>query len=90
MVFCEGRNSEPGYVNGLRRLPHIIRDTALNIEIHPHQGTPLTLVRMAAERIRDPEVDECWCLFDVEWPKHHPHLSEAVEAPTADTDPPRP
>ncbi|WP_268248030.1 RloB family protein [Actinoplanes lobatus] len=79
VVFCEGRNSEPDYVNGLKRLPHVIRNTALNIEIHPKQGTPLTLVRMAAERFKDPEVDECWCLFDVEWPKHHPHLAEAID-----------
>ena len=68
VVFCEGRNSEPDYVNGLKRLPGVARDTALNIEIHPEHGTPMTLVRMAAERKKDPDVDECWCLFDVEWP----------------------
>jgi hypothetical protein len=79
VVFCEGKNSEPDYVNGLRRLPHVLRNTALNIEIHPGQGTPLTLVKLAAERTKDPEVDQCWCLFDVEWPKHHPNLSEAVD-----------
>jgi hypothetical protein len=67
-------------VNGLKRLPHIASDTALNIEIHPEQGTPMTLVQMAAKRLKDPEVDECWCLFDVEWPQHHPHLPEAVDA----------
>jgi hypothetical protein len=82
VVFCEGANSEPDYVNGLKRLPHVLRNTALNIEIHPKQGTPLTLVRMAAERKKDPEVDECWCLFDVEWPKHHPNLPEAVDLAT--------
>ncbi|SDT59501.1 RloB family protein [Actinoplanes derwentensis] len=79
VVFCEGKNSEPDYVNGLKRLPEIVRNTALNIEIHPKQGTPLTLVKMAAERIKDPEVDECWCLFDVEWSQHHPHLAEAAD-----------
>ncbi|GAA2891788.1 hypothetical protein Acy02nite_14840 [Actinoplanes cyaneus] len=79
LVFCEGANSEPDYVTGLKRLPHVLRNTALNIEIHPEHGTPMTLVRMAAERRKDPEVDECWCLFDVEWPKHHPNLSEAVD-----------
>lgn len=39
---------------------------------------PLTLVKLAVERSRDDEVDECWCVFDVEWPKHHPHLHEAL------------
>ena len=74
MVFCEGRNSEPDYINGLKRLPEIAGNTALNLELHPEQGVPLTLVKMAADRLADPEVDECWCIFDVEWPKNHPNL----------------
>lgn len=77
VVFCEGKNSEPDYINGLKRLPDIAENTALNLEIHPEQGVPLTLVRMAADRLADPEVDECWCIFDVEWPKNHPNLFEA-------------
>lgn len=77
MVFCEGKNSEPDYINGLKRLPEIADNTSLNLELHPEQGVPLTLVKMAAARLADPEVDECWCLFDVEWPKHHPNLSDA-------------
>lgn len=52
---------------------------SLNLELHPEQGVPLTLVRMAAERLKDPEVDECWCVFDVEWPKNHPNLFEAKQ-----------
>ena len=39
---------------------------------------PLTLVRMAVERSKDPEVDACWCIFDVEWPRNHPNLAAAV------------
>ncbi|MFY1635725.1 RloB family protein [Solwaraspora sp. WMMB335] len=77
VVFCEGKNSEPDYVNGLKRLPEVADNTALNIEIHPKQGVPLTLVEMAADRLANPEVDECWCIFDVEWPKNHPNLSDA-------------
>jgi len=77
VVFTEGKNSEPDYVNGLRRLPHIAENIALNIEIHPEHGVPLTLVQLAAERKKDSEIDECWCIFDVEWPKHHPNLNEA-------------
>ncbi|GIJ26536.1 hypothetical protein Vqi01_16980 [Micromonospora qiuiae] len=79
VVFCEGKNSEPDYVNGLKRLPEIVDNTALNLEIHPEQGVPLTLVKMAAERLADPEVDECWCIFDVEWPKNHPNLFAAKQ-----------
>lgn len=78
VVFTEGLNSEPDYVRGLKRLPHIAQDVALDIEIHPDHGVPLTLVKLAVRRLADPEVDECWCLFDVEWPKHHPNLREAM------------
>ncbi|MFE0531264.1 RloB family protein [Micromonospora parva] len=77
VVFCEGKNSEPDYINGLKKLPEIAANTALNLEIHPEQGVPLTLVRMAVDRLADPEVDECWCIFDVEWPKNHPNLFDA-------------
>ncbi|MFG2051648.1 RloB family protein [Micromonospora sp. NPDC048935] len=79
VVFCEGKNSEPDYINGLKKLPEIADNTALNLEIHPEQGVPLTLVQMAAERLADPEVDECWCIFDVEWPQNHPNLLRAKQ-----------
>lgn len=61
----------------MKRLPGIAGNTALNVELHPEHGVPLTLVKMAADRLTDPEVDECWCVFDVEWPKNHPNLFEA-------------
>ncbi|MFD0656348.1 RloB family protein [Thermocatellispora tengchongensis] len=79
IVFCEGRNSEPDYINGLKKLPHIAENTALSIQIHPEPGVPLTLVKRAIEHKNDPEVDECWCLFDVEWPKNHPNLARAID-----------
>ncbi|RAY15257.1 RloB domain-containing protein [Actinomadura craniellae] len=79
VVFCEGVNSEPDYIRGLKKLPHVAANTALDLRIHPKQGVPLTLVKMAKEHKWDPEVDECWCIFDVEWPRNHPHLPEAVE-----------
>jgi hypothetical protein len=34
---------------------------------------------MAIDRKSDDEIDECWCVFDVEWPQNHPHLREAVQ-----------
>lgn len=35
VVFCEGKNSEPDYINGLKRLPEIAENTALRLELHP-------------------------------------------------------
>jgi RloB-like protein len=78
VVFTEGKNSEPDYINGLKSLSHIAHDVALNIELHPRHGVPLTLVQLAVERSRDQEVDECWCVFDVEWPRNHPNLGAAL------------
>lgn len=45
---------------------------------------PRTLVAMAsAARNRaideEAEIDEFWCVFDVEWPRNHPGLKDAVE-----------
>jgi len=82
VIFCEGEASEPDYLNALRRLPHIRDSTSINIEIDPERGVPLTLVNRAIERSGDDEVDECWCVFDVEWPQHHPHLDRAIRLAT--------
>lgn len=78
VVFCEGEASEPDYINALKRVPAVRDNTAIHIEIDPAQGVPLTLVERAVERIDEDEVDECWCVFDVEWPRHHPHLAKAI------------
>lgn len=77
-MFCEGEASEPDYVSALKRLPHVRGNTSVDVEIDPAQGVPLTLVQRAVERSRDDEVDECWCVFDVEWPLNHPHLDQAI------------
>lgn len=79
VVFCEGEASEPDYIKGLKRLPHVQENTAVDIEIDPDQGVPMTLVKRAVERQADDEVDECWCVFDVEWPKNHPNLRQALD-----------
>lgn len=78
MVFTEGKNSEPDYVNGLKRLPHVAENMSINLVLDPEHGVPLTLVQRAVERRKDDEVDECWCIFDVEWPRNHPNLKAAV------------
>lgn len=79
VVFCEGEGSEPDYVSGVRNLPQVSENSTLSIELSEVHGVPYTLVTNAvALKKRDKEVDECWCLFDVEWPKHHPRLSDAM------------
>lgn len=79
MVFCEGKNSEPDYVKGLKKIPEVAENTSLKIELDPEQGTPMTLVERAVRRKRDDtEVDECWCIFDVESPRPHPNLARAT------------
>lgn len=85
LVFCEGDRTEPEYLNALRREPAVREVAAVDIRVYPGAGgcAPLTLVEMAiAERKRtddeEGEIDEFWCVFDVEWPKNHPHLRQAV------------
>ena len=85
-MFCEGKRTEPDYFNALKREP-AIRDVAsvdIRIDTAESGAVPLTLVERAADaRVRRPreqsEVDEVWCVFDVEWPRNHPGLHEAKE-----------
>ncbi|WP_209700102.1 RloB family protein [Kribbella aluminosa] len=85
MIFCEGQASEPDYLNAVKRLPEIRANTAISLVIDPSYGLPMDLVTKAVERLhRDPEIDECWCVFDVEWPQHHPHLDRALRLAAAE------
>ncbi|MFG2166066.1 RloB family protein [Micromonospora chersina] len=85
-VFCEGERTEPEYLEALRREPEVREVAAVDLRIES-QGTgsvPLTLVRMAVEareraEREEGEVDEFWCVFDVEWPRNHPGLKEAIQ-----------
>ena len=59
---------------------------AVDIRVETGQGgaVPRTLVSMVIEaRSRaideEGEIDEFWCVFDVEWPRNHPGLKEAME-----------
>jgi hypothetical protein len=64
-----------------------VRDVAaVDIRIETRRGgsAPRTLVDMAVEargraNKEEAEIDEFWCVFDVEWPTNHPDLKEAVE-----------
>jgi RloB-like protein len=85
VVFCEGSRTEPDYLEALKRDPEVRARSAveLRVEVTGSGAVPLTLVRKAVaarERARQEqdEVDEFWCVFDVEWPRNHPHLVEAV------------
>ncbi|MFF5177227.1 RloB family protein [Micromonospora sp. NPDC000316] len=85
-IFCEGERTEPEYLEALKRQP-AVRDVAavdLRIDTQHLGSVPLTLVRLAVgakERAarEEGEIDEFWCVFDVEWPTNHPGLREALE-----------
>jgi hypothetical protein len=48
--------------------------------IDPSPGVPMRLVERAVARKKsDSEIDECWCVFDVEWPRNHPNLDRALQ-----------
>ena len=84
LVFCEGTKTEPDYIEALRQEPAVRDLASVAIRIEASGAVPLTLVNAAAEaRVRSfrehGEVDEVWCLFDVEQPRNHPDLDKAIE-----------
>lgn len=81
-LFTEGEVTEVEYFNAIRRLPAIRERFRLDIEdLH---GAPSKLMKAAIHMKRaDKEVDQCWCVFDVEWPKsnpkaHHPGVEDVL------------
>ena len=83
LVFCEGTKTEPEYLRALKRERTVREVASVEIRVASRRSgsEPLALVK-AAVKACDPstrEVDEIWCLYDVEWPKNHPHLREAAE-----------
>ena len=86
MVFCEGEKTEPDYLTALKNEPDVYDVASVSIQVaeDPRGAVPYTLVSAAAEfnsRSSEEagEVDEVWCLFDVECPGSHPNLQEAVD-----------
>jgi hypothetical protein len=86
LVFCEGEKTEPQYLRAVKLHPNVHEVAAVDLRVESGQGgsVPLTLVEraVAARRdaeLEDKEIDEFWCVFDVEWPRNHPHLSEAID-----------
>lgn len=77
LIFTEGSETEPDYINGLKRLDPIRRSASITVEVQDAFIQPLSLVKAAVEKTGDPEIDQVWCVFDVESPKPHAHLKEA-------------
>jgi hypothetical protein len=85
LVFCEGEKTEPQYLEALKRQPEIRDVAAVDLRIETGHGgaVPLTLVALAIDArnraaAEEAEIDEFWCVVDVEWPRNHPGLSDAV------------
>jgi hypothetical protein len=85
LVFCEGARTEPEYLMALRREPAVREVAAVDIQIDADSAgfKPLGLVRKAVAARRKStreqgEIDEFWCVFDVEWPDNHPGLNDAA------------
>jgi hypothetical protein len=85
VIFCEGEKTEPQYLEALKKQPEIRDAAAVDLRIETGHGgaVPLTLVALAIDARRravaeEAEIDEVWCVFDVEWPRNHPGLSDAV------------
>jgi hypothetical protein len=86
LIFCEGERTEPEYLDALKKQPSVRDVAAVDLRVETGQGrsVPRTLVSMAAvARSRaideEAEIDEFWCVFDVEWPTNHPGLNDAIE-----------
>lgn len=90
LVFCEGERTEPEYLNAVKMLPSVRETASIDLRIEAARGrsAPRTLVSTAvAARQRaieeDAEIDEFWCVFDVEWPRNHPYLKQAIRDATS-------
>jgi hypothetical protein len=86
LIFCEGERTEPEYLNALKLLPSVRDVAAVDLRVQTRNGgsVPRSLVSLAVSaRNRaideEAEIDEFWCVFDVEWPRNHPSLNEAMK-----------
>ena len=84
-MYCEGARTEPDYLKALKRDPEIRRVASIQVVPPAAAGgsLPMKLVTAAARArsgvsVAHGDVDEVWCLFDVEWPQNHPDLDKAV------------
>ena len=85
VVFCEGKRTEPEYISALKQEPAVREIAAVDIRLNKETAgsVPMTLVQAASDyrqraNEEEGEVDEIWCIFDVEWPRNHPDLPKAI------------
>ncbi|GAB4086518.1 RloB family protein [Myceligenerans cantabricum] len=81
LVLTEGDTTEPAYIKALKRLERVRRRTSITIA--SEHVVPYPLVEKAIQYAGDAEIDDVWCLFDVESPQPHPRLREAVHLAAA-------
>lgn len=79
LVFTEGTNTEPQYINALKRTDLVKRNSHVSIAVSPEHGSPMNLVQAALRTQKGNEYDDIWCLFDVEAPVPHGDLVRALE-----------
>lgn len=82
IVLCEGKATEPNYLYALQQLSEIRRSVSVAIKVNKSRSgaAPLALVDAAIQvKGESKDLDEVWCVFDVEAPNIHPDLKEAVE-----------
>lgn len=75
VVFCEGV-TETEYISALNSLPSVKSHT--HITISAERLKPLPMVQRCETELVSEAADEYWCVFDVEWPRQHPKLREAL------------
>ncbi len=83
-MLCEGGRTEVDYLNALKQ-EYTAHNVSFDLQVdYDSAGSvPFTLVKHAVRaRGRFPpeasEIDEVWCIFDVEWPQNHPNLDKAM------------
>ncbi len=86
LIFCEGERTEPEYLDALKRQPWVRDIAAVDLQVKTGHGgsVPTPLVSLAADARRkaldeEGEIDEFWCVFDVQRPRNHSGLQGAVE-----------
>jgi hypothetical protein len=84
LIYCEGEQTEDQYFKGLR---NELRALPVTVCIGGAHGEPRSLVKAAvAHKERAPRsaadrytaYDEVWCVVDVEAPRPHPSLDDAL------------
>lgn len=85
LIYCEGECTEEQYFKGLK---HELKSLPVTICMGGDHGEPKSLVRSAVKhKERAPQsaadrytsYDEVWCVVDVEAPRPHPSLDEALK-----------